>query len=98
MLLKVALGREGIERNGSPYNLCARNKVMKTIAYVLLFAALVAICTPLFAGKAEVIHIKGSDTMIIVAQAWSEAYERVNSEVVISVGGGGGWCWYRCIA
>jgi phosphate transport system substrate-binding protein len=27
--------------------------------------------------------------MIIVAQAWSEAYERVNSEVVISVGGGG---------
>jgi phosphate transport system substrate-binding protein len=66
-----------------------RNKVMKTIAYVLIFAALAAICTPIFAGKAEVIHIKGSDTMIIVAQAWSEAYERVNSEVVISVGGGG---------
>lgn len=62
---------------------------MKTLAYVLICTTLVAICTPLIAGKAEVIHIKGSDTMIIVAQAWSEAYERVSSEVVISVGGGG---------
>jgi phosphate transport system substrate-binding protein len=44
---------------------------------------------PLFADGTEIIHIKGSDTMIVVAQAWSEAYERVNSKVTVSVGGGG---------
>ncbi len=56
---------------------------------ILLTGILGLICAPLFAGTAEVIHIKGSDTMIVVAQAWSEGYERINSKVTVSVGGGG---------
>lgn len=58
--------------------------------YRFLLAGWLAVAyTPVFAGKAEVIHVKGSDTMIVVAQVWAEAYERVNERVTVSVGGGG---------
>ena len=32
---------------------------------------------------------KGSDTLVNVAQAWAEAYQKVNSEVAVAVSGGG---------
>ena len=37
----------------------------------------------------NVILTKGSDTLFVVAQAWAEAYDRVNPEITVSVGGGG---------
>lgn len=47
------------------------------------------ICAPLVARTGGVIHVKGSDTMVIVAQSWAEAYEKVNPAVTVSVAGGG---------
>ena len=35
------------------------------------------------------INTKGSDTLLIVAQAWAEAYHNSNTDVAISVNGGG---------
>jgi phosphate transport system substrate-binding protein len=41
------------------------------------------------ADKVEIIQVKGSDTMVNVAQAWAEAYKLVEPEVEIEVSGGG---------
>ncbi len=62
---------------------------MRNIIQIQIVAIMILILTPHSAVMAGVIHIKGSDTMIVVAQAWSEAYEKVNSNVIVSVGGGG---------
>lgn len=62
---------------------------MKMITRFLLAGLLAIICTSVFAGKAKVIHAKGSDTMIVVAQTWAEAYERTHDKLTVSVGGGG---------
>ncbi len=35
------------------------------------------------------IQNKGSDTLVLVAQAWSEEYSKVDSDVVVAVSGGG---------
>ncbi|MBK8097722.1 MAG: phosphate ABC transporter substrate-binding protein [Planctomycetes bacterium] len=40
-------------------------------------------------GKGRALQIKGSDTMLEVAQAWAETYRTVKPGVKISVGGGG---------
>lgn len=37
----------------------------------------------------QLIQNKGSDTLVNVAQAWAEAYQQVNSNVVVAVSGGG---------
>jgi phosphate transport system substrate-binding protein len=39
--------------------------------------------------KVESIMIKGSDTMVNVAQAWAEEYKKVNPAVTVEVSGGG---------
>jgi phosphate transport system substrate-binding protein len=39
--------------------------------------------------RRQVIQNKGSDTLVNVAQAWAEAYQGVNSSVVVAVSGGG---------
>ena len=40
------------------------------------------------AGKA-VIRVEGSDTMVNLAQAWTEAYNKMHPEVSVQVSGGG---------
>lgn len=57
----------------------------RTFAAALLGAALLvpALCS------AQTITIKGSDTMVILGQAWAEAYMKSNKGVEISVQGGG---------
>ena len=37
----------------------------------------------------ELIQNKGSDTLVNVAQAWAEAYQKVDSDVAVAVSGGG---------
>ncbi len=54
---------------------------------VLPFVVL-AIAFISFAAK-EVITIKGSDTMVILAQRWAEVYMKKNKDVIIQVTGGG---------
>ncbi len=55
--------------------------------YILSIITLVTIFLSLFAK--EVITVKGSDTMVILAQRWAEVYMKKNKNVVIQVTGGG---------
>lgn len=60
----------------------------RRLAAVLAAAALVpAGCRPRAEGEA--IQNKGSDTMVNVAQAWAEAYQKVAPGVNVEVSGGG---------
>ncbi len=40
-------------------------------------------------GNKQTIQVKGSDTMVNLAQAWAEAYNKVAPEVDVEVSGGG---------
>ena len=56
------------------------------ISTTLLVSAMV----PTMAPQARtLIQNKGSDTLVNVAQAWAEAYPKVNPDVAVSVSGGG---------
>lgn len=54
---------------------------------LMLAAALVAI--PLAAQARTMIQNKGSDTLVNVAQAWAEEYQKVKPDVAVAVTGGG---------
>lgn len=57
---------------------------------ILIGAVLLALSvTPAFASARTVIQNKGSDTLVNVAQAWAEEYQKVDSELAIAVTGGG---------
>lgn len=56
----------------------------------LSLLAAVALLTACGGGeRRQVIQNKGSDTLVNVAQAWAEAYQKVNPNVVVAVTGGG---------
>ena len=55
-----------------------------------LLLPLIAACIGLYAFMpADIITVKGSDTMVILAQKWAETYQAKNSGVSIRVTGGG---------
>jgi len=56
------------------------------LATALLATTLLAVNT---ASARELIQNKGSDTLVNVAQAWAEAYPKVNPDVAVAVSGGG---------
>jgi phosphate transport system substrate-binding protein len=66
-----------------------------TTAKSLLSSSLVVAITLVFAGcgkkssSSVTINQKGSDTLVQVAQAWSEAYKKVNPGAQVNVAGGG---------
>ena len=51
--------------------------------------ALMAVACGKGRGDRVMIQNKGSDTMVNVAQAWAEAYQKVNPKVAVAVSGGG---------
>ncbi len=58
----------------------------------LAAAAAVAVCVAVASAPTQardLIQNKGSDTLVNVAQAWAEAYQKVNSNVAVAVSGGG---------
>ncbi|MGB5339582.1 MAG: substrate-binding domain-containing protein, partial [Gammaproteobacteria bacterium] len=61
-------------------------KLNLILATSLLTTSLLSI-TP--AQGRELIQNKGSDTLVNVAQAWAEAYPKVNPDVAVAVSGGG---------
>jgi phosphate transport system substrate-binding protein len=63
------------------------NKLTKTLLVAGLLA-LSAVCLIGASGK-KVITIKGSDTMVILAQRWAEAYMAKHPDVTVQVTGGG---------
>ncbi len=60
-------------------------KKMAIAVTLTLSAALL----PTLGTAATVIQNKGSDTLVNVAQAWAEAYQKVNPDVAVAVSGGG---------
>jgi phosphate transport system substrate-binding protein len=62
--------------------------VNKKIIFALSLS--VTLFIPAVAVQARtVIQNKGSDTLVNVAQAWAEAYQKVNSDIAVAVTGGG---------
>ncbi len=60
--------------------------ILKSIVVAACF-----LCIPLSQaqGAGKVLQNKGSDTLVNVAQAWAEAYQKIKPETVIAVTGGG---------
>ena len=56
---------------------------------ILFYAACLVLCSNQVSATGNVILTKGSDTLLVVAQAWAEAYDQVNPDITVSVGGGG---------
>ena len=56
---------------------------------MLFYSACLVLCSNQVYATDNVILTKGSDTLLVVAQAWAEAYDRVNPDITVSVGGGG---------
>lgn len=62
---------------------------MKTIRnYSIVLMSAIIMANPLMAQQAK-ITVKGSDTMVILAQKWAEIYMKKNPSSVIQVTGGG---------
>ena len=59
---------------------------MKKITILVILLALVGLA---FAPAPDRITVKGSDTLVILAQKWAEVYMKENPETVIQVTGGG---------
>jgi phosphate transport system substrate-binding protein len=62
-----------------------RSKTIKTITGVILLAVIAFAFMP----APKKITIKGSDTMVIIAQRWAEVYMKLHPEVALQVTGGG---------
>ncbi|MCX6284931.1 MAG: PstS family phosphate ABC transporter substrate-binding protein [Bacteroidetes bacterium] len=64
---------------------------MKTTNKLALIASivLVAVIGFAFMPAPKKITVKGSDTMVILAQKWAEIYMKSNSDVIVQVTGGG---------
>jgi phosphate transport system substrate-binding protein len=55
----------------------------------MIFAASMLAVIATSADARTVLQNKGSDTLVNVAQAWAEAYQKVNPDIAIAVSGGG---------
>ncbi len=62
-------------------------KNLKTTALTLATAS--TLCFTVSAQARTTIQNKGSDTLVNVAQAWAEDYQKVDPEVAVAVSGGG---------
>jgi len=60
----------------------------KRTAFVLTLTAGIAVTSTVLEAR-TVIQNKGSDTLVNVAQAWAETYQKVDPNVAVAVSGGG---------
>lgn len=67
------------------------NSNVKNLLKMCTAVACAAMLVPVSnaAQKKQTIQVKGSDTMVNLAQAWAEAYAKVNPTVQVEVSGGG---------
>ena len=56
---------------------------------LLLIPVLVGACGGDSSNKRVFIQNKGSDTLVNVAQAWAEAYQAIDGDIIVAVSGGG---------
>jgi phosphate transport system substrate-binding protein len=64
-----------------------KSKIMKKIKIILIMV--IAFLGFAFMSTPKKITVKGSDTMVILAQKWAEVFMKSNPETVIQVTGGG---------
>jgi len=57
--------------------------------YLVVLSSLAAGCSASRGRRAETLRIRGSDTMLMLAQAWAESYAKVDLNVAVEVSGGG---------
>ena len=57
--------------------------------FVLLLLVGLTACGHRNGPRAQTLRVRGSDTMLILAQAWAEAYGQMNRRVAVEVSGGG---------
>lgn len=62
---------------------------MKKYILITLFLLLVYSCSQSTQNKIHYIHIKGSDTMLILTRLWAQEYMNINKNVSIYTEGGG---------
>ncbi len=55
----------------------------------LVLLSVTAGCSGSRGHRAETLRIRGSDTMLMLAQAWAESYAKVDPSVAVEVSGGG---------
>ena len=58
----------------------------------LAATAAIAVCNAIASSPVqarELLQNKGSDTLVNVAQAWAEAYQKINPDIAVAVSGGG---------
>jgi phosphate transport system substrate-binding protein len=60
----------------------------RTLAATAAIAVCIAIASSPVQAR-ELLQNKGSDTLVNVAQAWAEAYQKINPDVAVAVSGGG---------
>jgi phosphate transport system substrate-binding protein len=71
-------------------NTMLKNSYLKTLTLCIAVASAAILApTGYAAPKKQVIQVKGSDTMVNLAQAWAEAYAKANTSVQVEVSGGG---------
>ena len=63
--------------------------MMKRRTSLIVAGALAAAAATLVLAKTGAITVKGSDTMVILAQRWAEQYMAAHSDVTVQVTGGG---------
>jgi len=63
-------------------------KTIKSIKFAVI-ALVIGMIGFAFAPVADRITVKGSDTMVILAQKWAEVYMKTNPSAAIQVTGGG---------
>ena len=61
----------------------------KTIRLILAGLVMAGACMLMAAGGKKTITVKGSDTMVILAQRWAEEYMNKHPDIVVQVTGGG---------
>jgi phosphate transport system substrate-binding protein len=81
-------------RNRDTQDTSKENSMKRTISHciaagALLAGAIVSLCVAPIAHAARGLTIKGSDTMVILAQRWAEVYMNTHPGAVVQVTGGG---------
>jgi phosphate transport system substrate-binding protein len=72
------------------YPINSKRQALRMLSLALVLTApIVFHCAKSGKPKMESIQIKGSDTMVNVAQAWAEEYKKVNPSINVEVSGGG---------
>jgi phosphate transport system substrate-binding protein len=69
---------------------------MKLIVINFIFGLLFS-CVPGLQKRAEIIRLKGSDTMYILGEMWAASYMKENPEVIVFVEGGGSGTGFEAI-